>query len=327
MNTLLDIKDLSVSLASKRGQIPVLNRVNLSVAPGQVVGLVGESGSGKSMTAFAITQLLPGGRPSIAGGEVIFKGEDLTLKTEKELAALRGKEISMIFQEPMTCLNPVFSIARQMTDVISTHRKTTKKEALERAEEMLAMVHIREPKKVLACYPYELSGGMRQRVMIAMALSCSPTLLIADEPTTALDVTIQAQIIYLIKEACKESDTGVIFISHDLGVISQICDSISVMYAGQIVESGVASEVLTNPKHPYTKALMASIPKFDDAAAGHTLNTIQGMVPDPTEVIQGCRFAPRCDFAMDICLHTEPTAKMVLAEHVCYCHLAEGGAN
>lgn len=323
MDNILEIKELSVSLPGKRGLVPVLHDVSLTVAPGHVLGLVGESGSGKSMTAFAITQLLPGGRTSIAGGSINFAGQELTGKSEKDLNVIRGKEIAMIFQEPMTCLNPVFTIARQMTDVIITHRKVTKKVALEHAEAMLEKVHIRDSKKVLSCYPYELSGGMRQRVMIAMALSCSPKLLIADEPTTALDVTIQAQIIYLIKEACQESNTGVIFISHDLGVISQICDAISVMYAGQIVESGTSADVLNHPKHPYTKALMASIPRFETDDEEMALSTIHGMVPDPLEVMAGCRFAPRCPYAFAKCLAEKPAAHYWSSGHFCYCHLSE----
>lgn len=236
MENILNIKNLSVSLTGKRGTVPILHDISLEVEEGHILGLVGESGSGKSMTAFAITQLLPGGRNSIVGGSINFCGQELTEKTEKEMAKFRGKEIAMIFQEPMTCLNPVFTVGRQMTDVIMTHQQVKHENATKKALEMLEKVHIRNAERVLKCYPYELSGGMRQRVMIAIALSCSPKLLIADEPTTALDVTIQAQIIFLIKDACKASGTGVVFISHDLGVVSQLCDKIAVMYAGQIVE-------------------------------------------------------------------------------------------
>lgn len=322
MNNILSIKNLSVSLAGKKGIIPILHDVSLDIAAGNILGLVGESGSGKSMTAFSITQLLPGGRASIVGGSINFCGQELLEKTEAEMTKFRGKEIAMIFQEPMTCLNPVFTIGRQMRDVITTHQKKNSQEALQQAAEMLKKVHITDAARVLKCYPYELSGGMRQRVMIAIALSCSPKLLIADEPTTALDVTIQAQIIFLIKEACKAMGTGVVFISHDLGVVSQLCDTIAVMYSGQIVELGSTDEVLSQPHHPYTKALLASIPSFTKQKEGQgRLASISGMVPDPTEIIKGCRFAPRCPYAMDIC-HKQPPQQYFLTKgHSLHCHL------
>ena len=322
MENILSIKNLSVSLSGKRGIVPILQNISLEVEQGHILGIVGESGSGKSMTAFAINQLLPGGRKSIVGGSISFCGEDLTEKTEKEMTKFRGKEIAMIFQEPMTCLNPVFTIGRQMKDVIMTHQKKSSKEAEKQAEDMLEKVHIRNPNRVLSCYPYELSGGMRQRVMIAIALSCSPKLLIADEPTTALDVTIQAQIIFLIKEACKAAGTGVIFISHDLGVVSQLCDTIAVMYSGQIVEIGRAADVLAHPQHPYTKALLASIPSFTPREEGDdALSAIPGMVPDPLEVITGCRFAPRCSYAMDICHKEVPPLQVFADGYSLHCHL------
>lgn len=322
MENILEIKDLSVSLPNKRGPVPILHHVSFTVAPGHILGLVGESGSGKSMTAFAVTQLLPGGRRSIVGGSVEFCGQELTKKTESEMAHFRGKEIAMIFQEPMTCLNPVFTIGRQMADVIITHQKTDRKTAEDKAAEMLEKVHIRDGRRILKCYPYELSGGMRQRVMIAIALSCSPKLLIADEPTTALDVTIQAQIIFLIKEACKSTGTGVIFISHDLGVVSQICDTIAVMYSGQIVESGTSESVLSHPHHPYTKALLSAIPRFaPKGSSDDRLYSIPGMVPDPMEVIPGCRFAPRCPYASEICHKEPPVQRTFEPGHSMYCHL------
>ena len=325
MENILSINNLSVSLTGKRGTIPILHNISLEVEEGHILGLVGESGSGKSMTAFAITQLLPGGRDSIVGGSINFCGQELTEKTETELAKFRGKEIAMIFQEPMTCLNPVFTIGRQMTDVIMTHQQVSHGTATSKALEMLEKVHIRNAERVLTCYPYELSGGMRQRVMIAIALSCSPKLLIADEPTTALDVTIQAQIIFLIKDACKASGTGVVFISHDLGVVSQLCDKIAVMYAGQIVEMGMAGDVLMDPQHPYTKALLSSIPRFTPKEDGDDkLYAIPGMVPDPLEIIPGCRFAPRCPYALDICHKEAPPLKELEEGHSLHCHLQEG---
>jgi len=325
MENILNIKNLSVSLAGKRGTVPILHDISLEVEEGHILGLVGESGSGKSMTAFAITQLLPGGRNSIVGGSINFCGQELTEKTEKEMAKFRGKEIAMIFQEPMTCLNPVFTVGRQMTDVIMTHQQVKHENATKKALEMLEKVHIRNAERVLKCYPYELSGGMRQRVMIAIALSCSPKLLIADEPTTALDVTIQAQIIFLIKDACKASGTGVVFISHDLGVVSQLCDKIAVMYAGQIVEMGMAGDVLMDPQHPYTKALLSSIPRFTPKENEEDqLYAIPGMVPDPLEIIPGCRFAPRCPYVLDICRQEAPPLKELEEGHSLHCHLQEG---
>ena len=325
MENILNIKNLSVSLTGKRGTVPILHDISLEVKEGHILGLVGESGSGKSMTAFAITQLLPGGRNSIVGGSINFCGQELTEKTETELAKFRGKEIAMIFQEPMTCLNPVFTVGRQMTDVIMTHQQVKHENATKKALEMLEKVHIRNAERVLKCYPYELSGGMRQRVMIAIALSCSPKLLIADEPTTALDVTIQAQIIFLIKDACKASGTGVVFISHDLGVVSQLCDKIAVMYAGQIVEMGMAGDVLMDPQHPYTKALLSSIPRFTPKENEEDqLYAIPGMVPDPLEIIPGCRFAPRCPYVLDICRQEAPPLKELEEGHSLHCHLQEG---
>lgn len=250
MENILEIENLSLALPSKKGPVPILHNVNLTVEPGKIMGLVGESGSGKSMTAFAVTRLLPGGNRAQLEGSIHLCGRQLLGISEKNMEAIRGRDVSMIFQEPMTCLNPVYTIGTQMTDVIRTHEKITKKEAHTRAVQLLRDVHIRNAEDVFDCYPYELSGGMRQRVMIAMALSCKPKLLIADEPTTALDVTVQAQILYLIKEACRERGTAVLFISHDLGVISEICDRVSVMYSGHIVETGETKDVLSSPAIP-----------------------------------------------------------------------------
>lgn len=319
----LAIKNLSLALPTKKGFVPILHAVSLSVAPGEILGLVGESGSGKSMTAFAVMRLLPGEGREKLGGSVCFMGEELTKKSEKEMQKLRGREISMIFQEPMTCLNPVFTVGRQMTDVIRQHQNVSKKEAHTLARDMLESVHIVNAESVLESYPYELSGGMRQRVMIGIALSCHPKLLIADEPTTALDVTVQAKILYLIKEACAKAGTAVIFISHDLGVISQICDSVAVMYSGHIVEAGSRDEIFNSPRHPYTKALMAAVPKFQ-MADGERLTTIPGIVPDAAEKMQGCRFAPRCPHALPACSERLP-AGLVEGTHRVYCHALERG--
>lgn len=321
MEPILSIRHLSLSLPVKKGMVTILHDVSFDVAPGQILGLVGESGSGKSMTAFTVTRLLSSNGREKVGGSILFCGEELTGKNEKEMQAIRGRDISMIFQEPMTCLNPVFTIGRQMTDVIMTHQKISRSEAMKKAEDMLKSVHIRQAADVLRCYPYELSGGMRQRVMIGIALSCRPKLLIADEPTTALDVTVQAKILYLVREACRRLGTAVIFISHDLGVISQICDNVAVMYSGHIVESGAAEDVFRHPEHPYTRALMAAVPKFTvSAAAGDKLFAIPGIVPDPSEPMAGCRFAPRCPYATEVCRTRPPEDTVIGGNHLVYCH-------
>lgn len=325
MEPILQVSHLSVSLPGRNRSVPILKDISFSLHQGKILGLVGESGSGKSMTAFAVNQLLPGGGQSITGGSVLFAGRELTGRTEKEMQTFRGKDIAMIFQEPMTCLNPVLTVKRQMTDVMMTHEKLSRKEAGDRAAHMLRKVHIQEAERTLNCYPYELSGGMRQRVMIAMALSCSPQLLIADEPTTALDVTVQAQIIFLMKEACEESGTAVIFISHDLGVVSQLCDDIAVMYAGTIVESGTAADVLKEPGHPYTKALLAAVPKFTSDMGKDRLYAIPGMVPDPSEQMTGCPFAPRCPHAMAICRTGRPPVNDRGKGHSVSCWLEKEG--
>jgi len=319
----LAIKNLSLSLPTKKGFVPILHAVSLSVSPGEILGLVGESGSGKSMTAFAVMRLLPGEGREKLGGSVRFLGEELTRKSEKDMQKLRGREISMIFQEPMTCLNPVFTVGRQMTDVILTHQSVSQKEAHTIARDMLASVHITDPEGVLESYPYELSGGMRQRVMIGIALSCQPKLLIADEPTTALDVTVQAKILYLIKEACAKSGAAVIFVSHDLGVISQICDAVAVMYSGHVVEAGTREDIFNAPRHPYTKALLEAVPKFR-MAEGERLTAIPGIVPDASEKMGGCRFAPRCPHALSVCSERLP-AGLLEGTHRVYCHALERG--
>lgn len=325
MENILEIENLSLALSSKKGPVPILHNVNLTVEPGKIMGLVGESGSGKSMTAFAVTRLLPGGNRAQLEGSIHLCGRQLLGISEKNMEAIRGRDVSMIFQEPMTCLNPVYTIGTQMTDVIRTHEKITKKEAHTRAVQLLRDVHIRNAEDVFDCYPYELSGGMRQRVMIAMALSCKPKLLIADEPTTALDVTVQAQILYLIKEACRERGTAVLFISHDLGVISEICDRVSVMYSGYIVETGETKDVLSSPRHPYTKALIGALPKVMEDGSRQKLFAIPGMVPDPREKMTGCRFAPRCHRCIAACTEGKLKALDFGNGHKVYCcHPEEG---
>lgn len=325
MENILEIENLSLALPSKKGPVPILHNVNLTVEPGKIMGLVGESGSGKSMTAFAVMKLLPGGNKAQLEGSIHLCGKQLLGISEKNMEAIRGRDVSMIFQEPMTCLNPVFTVGTQMTDVIRTHEKMTKKEARTRAVSLLRDVHIRNAEDVFECYPYELSGGMRQRVMIAMALSCKPKLLIADEPTTALDVTVQAQILYLIKEACRERGTAVLFISHDLGVISEICDHVSVMYSGYIVETGKTEDVLTHPYHPYTKALIGALPKVMEDGSRQKLFAIPGMVPDPREKMAGCRFASRCHRCIEACREGKlPVKDFGNGHKVHCCHPEEG---
>jgi len=325
MKNILEIENLSLALPSKKGPVPILHNVNLTVEPGKIMGLVGESGSGKSMTAFAVMKLLPGGNKAEMEGSIRLCDRQLLGISEKNMEAIRGRDVSMIFQEPMTCLNPVFTVGTQMTDVILTHEKMTKKEARTRAVSLLRDVHIRNAEDVFECYPYELSGGMRQRVMIAMALSCKPKLLIADEPTTALDVTVQAQILYLIREACRERGTAVLFISHDLGVISEICDHVSVMYSGYIVETGETEDVLSHPYHPYTKALIGALPKVMEDGSRQKLFAIPGMVPDPREKMAGCRFAPRCHRCIAACQEGKLPVKDFGKGHKVYCcHPEEG---
>ncbi|SMC32365.1 ABC transporter ATP-binding protein [Sporomusa malonica] len=318
-NSVLSICDLAVDLTIGREKARVLHEVSLTVTGGEILGLVGESGSGKSITAAAIMQLLPGGKAAITGGSISFRGQELTRKTPAEMRKIRGKEMAMIFQEPMTSLNPVFTIGRQLTDVIMTHQDMSKRQAEAHATAMLEAVHIREPERILRSYPHELSGGMRQRVMIAIALSCSPALLIADEPTTALDVTIQAQILRLLQEAVKQTGAAVIFISHDLGVVSQICDRVAVMYAGEVVECGGTAQLLHTPRHPYTQALLAAIPDFSTMAG--QLSAIPGTVPDVRSILPGCRFQPRCSCTQDICTGKKPENITVRAGHTVRCWL------
>ncbi len=317
--TVLEISHLSLSLPVKKGMVPILHDVNIELKAGEILGLVGESGSGKSMTAFAVTRLLPGGNRADLGGSIRLCGKELMGADEKEMETLRGRDVSMIFQEPMTCLNPVFTIAQQMVDVIRAHGDVSKADARKQALAMLEAVHIRNPEDVLDCYPYELSGGMRQRVMIGIALSCKPKLLIADEPTTALDVTVQAQILYLVKEAAEKLGTAVLFISHDLGVISEICDKVSVMYSGHIVESGDTKHVLEHPLHPYTRALIHALPRFSSNRKTDKLEAIPGIVPDPSEIMPGCRFAPRCPLRTPACEQGLPPRVDCKAGHTVYC--------
>ena len=302
---LLEVKNLHTYFKTKKGIVKAVNDVSYSLEPGKTIGIVGESGSGKSVSAMSILQLLDA-NGYIAGGEVLFEGRDLTKLSMNEMYRIRGNAISVIFQEPMTSLNPVFTIDRQLSEPFIIHQGKTKKEAHDLALKMLADVQIPNPDAVIRQYPHQLSGGMRQRVMIAMALACRPKILIADEPTTALDVTIQAQILRLMNELQKEKGTSIIFITHDLGVINEMADDVAVMYCGQVVEKASARTIFSDCKmsHPYTEGLMFSIPRLDSK---DKIEPIPGVVPHPLALPKGCKFAPRCKYCTKKCMEEEPT--------------------
>ncbi len=318
---LLEIKDERLSFFTPAGEVKALNGVSFSMEEGEVLGIVGESGSGKSVTAYSIMGLTayPG---KLVGGTVHFNGHEIEKMTEKEFRKIRGNEVSIIFQDPMTSLNPVYTIGNQIVEVILLHTNKTKKEAYERAKELLELVGINEPTKRLKQYPHELSGGMRQRVMIAIALACEPKLLIADEPTTALDVTIQAQILELMQELRKKLGMSIIMITHDLGVVASMCEKIAVMYAGHIVEYGTADEIFYNPSHEYTKGLIKSIPKLN-AEKIERLVPIEGQPVDLLNPPAGCPFAPRCSECMKICLNKMPPKTELSDTHYSYCWLLQ----
>ncbi len=304
---LLEVKNLHTYFKTKKGIVKAVNDVSYSLEPGKTIGIVGESGSGKSVSAMSILQLLDA-NGYIAGGEVLFEGRDLTKLSLNEMYQIRGNAISVIFQEPMTSLNPVFTVDRQLSEPFIIHQGKTKKEAHELALKMLADVQIPNPEAVIRQYPHQLSGGMRQRVMIAMALACRPKILIADEPTTALDVTIQAQILRLMNELQEEKGTSIIFITHDLGVINEMADDVAVMYCGQVVEKASARTIFSDCKmsHPYTEGLMFSIPRLDSK---DKIEPIPGVVPHPLALPKGCKFAPRCKYCTKKCMEEEPELK------------------
>ncbi|MBU5314072.1 ABC transporter ATP-binding protein [Tissierella carlieri] len=301
---LLSLKDLKVSFFNNSGEVKVIRGVSFNLEKGEVLGVVGESGSGKSVTSMSIIKLLKG-TGKITNGEIVYKGENLVGKTEKEMMKIRGNDIAMIFQDPMTSLNPVFTVGTQISDVIRRHQGLSKIEAKNKAIEMLRMVGIPSPEERYNNYPHEFSGGMRQRAIIAMALSCEPELLIADEPTTALDVTIQAQILELLMELKEKMDTSIILITHDLGVVANTCNRVIVMYGGLIMEEGTVDDIFYNPMHPYTKGLLQSLPK-KDTKERQRLVPIRGNPPDLSKAIEGCPFAERCPYVMDICKKQQP---------------------
>lgn len=304
--SLLEVRDLHTYFETKKGTIKAVNGVSYSVEPGRTLGVVGESGSGKSVSAMSILRLLDG-NGYIHSGEIIFRGKDLTKVDIKDLYSIRGNEISVIFQEPMTSLNPVFTIGKQLAEVFKIHQHLSHSAASKAAIDILGDVKIPNPATVAKQFPHQLSGGMRQRVMIAMALACRPSLLIADEPTTALDVTIQAQILHLMNALQKEKGTSILFITHDLGVINEMADDVAVMYCGQVVEKATTDDIFRNSEysHPYTEGLMTSIPRLD-TPAGARLDAIPGAVPHPLDLPKGCKFAPRCKYATEKCLNEEP---------------------
>ncbi len=313
---LLKVENLHTSFFTPAGEVKAVNGISFSLDSGKVLGIVGESGSGKSVTAYSIMQILanPG---RIVDGSVKFKGEELVGAPKETLEKIRGNKISIIFQDPMTSLNPVFTIGNQLREAIMLHTNRDKKQAHERAIEMLKLVGVNEPEKRINQYPHEFSGGMRQRVMIAMALACEPDILIADEPTTALDVTIQAQILDLMKDLQKQLGMSIIMITHDLGVVAEMCDEVIVMYAGEVCERGTADEIFYNPKHEYTKGLLKSIPSVN--SAGQRLEPIGGTPVDLLNMPDGCPFAPRCENAMKVCLCHKAKEMRINEDHISSC--------
>ncbi|WP_391204139.1 ABC transporter ATP-binding protein [Psychrobacillus sp. L4] len=320
MNKLLEVKNLSTKFKTDRGIAHAVRYVNFSIDIGETMGLVGESGSGKSVTAKSILRLVDTTRSTISG-EILLEDSNLLVIKEKEMQKIRGNSVSMIFQDPMTSLNPLFTVGDQVAEVFRYHKKMKKSDAKKETIKLLELVGIPSPEKRYIQYPHEFSGGMLQRIMIAIALACRPKLLIADEPTTALDVTIQAQILRLIKKLQKEFSMGVLMITHDLGVVAEVCDKVSVMYAGEIVESGNVQTIFKSPMHPYTRGLMESIPKLGEKAK--MLNPIEGSPPDLHKDITGCPFAERCKNKTDFCSLEAPKLRKLDDGHLVSCHYAE----
>lgn len=316
----LEVKDLQTTFFTDSGEIPAVDHVDFFVREGEVLGIVGESGCGKSVTSLSVMGLVPSPPGEITGGEILFQGNDLLKKSEKEMRHIRGNDIAMIFQEPMTSLNPLFTIGNQMSEAILIHeKKWSKKRARARAIEMLKLVGLPRSEEMIHEYPHQLSGGMRQRVMIAMALVCDPKLLIADEPTTALDVTIQAQILKLMKELNTRLDTAIMLITHDLGVVAETCERVIVMYSGQVIEEASVKKIFEDPQHPYTKGLIQSVPDMREKK--DRLYSISGTVPKPGSIKQGCKFAARCEFAFDRCRIEDPVLIQTELGHQTRCFL------
>lgn len=312
---ILSVRDLKLWFKNDYGRVQILNGISFDINRGETVGIVGESGCGKSMTSFSIMRLLDT-PPAVYQGEIIFQGKNVLKLRDREMQKLRGSKMSMIFQEPMTSLNPLFTLGQQLEEPFIKHQKLSRREARKKSIEMLRMVRVAEPEKRVDEYPHQLSGGMRQRVMIAMALACRPDLLIADEPTTALDVTIQAQVLDLMRDLQRELGTAIAFITHDLGVINEMCNRVVVLYCGEMMEIAPVRELFKNPKHPYTEGLLATLPKFDQQGK---LETIPGTVPPSGSFPDGCVFAPRCKYVTDRCVRCKPEAYDVGEGHTVRC--------
>jgi oligopeptide/dipeptide ABC transporter ATP-binding protein len=323
MGTLLDVRSLSTQFVTRNGVVQAVDDVSWDVREGETVALVGESGCGKSVSALSILRLVEAPAGRIVGGQVLFKGRDLLTLSEEEMRRVRGREIAMIFQEPMTSLNPVLTIGRQLTEGLEIHLGMSATDARRRAVELLALVGIPDPEPRLAQYPHQFSGGMRQRMMIAMALACNPALILADEPTTALDVTIQAQILELMRDLSRRLGAAMLIITHNLGVVARYADRVNVMYAGKIIERGTARELYANPRHPYTLGLLRSVPRLDEPRRAR-LDPIEGQPPDLTQLPAGCAFTPRCGFRVARCAVDRPPLRAIGRDgHVSACWEAE----
>ena len=312
---LLEIKDLSVCFHTMDADVHAVNGIDLAIDAGETLGLVGETGAGKTTTALAILNLIQSPPGKIESGQILFAGRNILEMTDDELLSIRGSAISMIFQDPMTALNPIFRVEDQIAEVIRIHEKKSKREAVEKAREMLELVGI--PAERGSDYPHQFSGGMKQRVVIAMALACSPKLLIADEPTTALDVTIQAQVLDMMTELKTKMDSSMLLITHDLGVVAETCDKVAIMYAGEIVEYGSLEDIFEHTAHPYTEGLFSSLPSLENDV--HRLKPIQGLMPDPANLPDGCKFHPRCPYAVDQCRSGAPALREISPGHLCQC--------
>lgn len=320
-NNFLEVRNLTIHYETKQETVYAVNDVSFSMKKGETLGLVGETGAGKTTIARAILGILPVPPAVVKGGEILLNGNDVLKMSEKEMHGIRGKQITMIFQDPMTALNPVMTVGRQIEEVVELHEHLSKHEAKKRAEEMLEMVGI--PAGRYGEYPHQFSGGMKQRVVIAMALACNPDLLLADEPTTALDVTIQAQVLDLMRRLNKEKDTSCILITHDLGVVAEMCDKVAVVYAGQILEAGSLEDIFDHPSHPYTVGLFGAIPSLDGDE--EMLHPVPGMTPNPADLPSGCKFHPRCKHCTEECKNTEVLMKEIAPGHFCRCiHMERG---
>ena len=319
MSKILEIKDLTIHYVTDSEVVRAVNDISIELEEGESLGLVGETGAGKTTTALGVLGLVPNPPGKVISGEVIYKGQDLLKLSDAEMRKIRGREISMIFQDPMTALNPVLTVGDQIMEVVRLHQKVSKAEAMKRAMEMMEMVGIEGAR--CGEYPHQFSGGMKQRIVIAIALACNPNLLIADEPTTALDVTIQAQVLDLIDNLKKKFNTSMLLITHDLGVVAEVCDKVAIVYAGRIVEYGTLNHIYNNPHHPYTNGLFGSIPDFSHKA--HRLNPIKGLMPDPSNLPEGCAFAESCPHVTDTCRKKQPIAVEVEPGHFVHCLLHE----